>query len=64
MDYKERFRAAVRAALDEYERHQGKEDPTDAFLDTITEAAFEWASDYGDNRFTDGMIAEREVYFG
>lgn len=63
MTFEEKFRAAARAALDEYDDHMGKDDPTDRFIDTLTEAARDWAMDHGSERFFDGTVAEREVHF-
>jgi hypothetical protein len=60
MDYRQRFRAALEAALDEYTGHLGKEDPTPTFLDTVTEAADTWASEYGDKRYGDGRFDESQ----
>jgi hypothetical protein len=64
MDYRETFRAALGAALAEYEDYTGKEDPTEAFMFAVTEAASDWASSYGNERYNDGMADEREVHFG
>jgi hypothetical protein len=61
---REAFRAKLRAALDEYEGYAGKENPTETFLDTVTEAADEWASAYGSERYLDGAVDERTVLFG
>lgn len=64
MTFEERFRAAARAALAEYDDYMGKDDPTDRFIDTLTEAASDWVMDHGNERFHDGTAAEREVHFG
>ena len=58
MDFRERFQAAARKALAEYEDYAGKEDPTDAFIFAITEAASDWANAHGDQRYSDGRFDE------
>lgn len=55
-DYESTFRKAMRAAAEQFP------DPTsEGFINAVVEAASEWASEYGSERYMDGCHDQSEA---